>query len=254
MVCWPSTCGCGAPPTHDRRCPRRHRRSRLPRTVLPAAARAGSGCGGWPPRGRILRGSLALQRSCLLHEGGIVFRFYAGELPRVVLVEQRLDLFGLAFAALLRQQRAYLVDGRQGRRGQRRRRFSVFLDPLWSVGVFPSMLSATSSRLSARLRRPSTTSSRRFVLLMWVLLSRSWGKLREDTVHDREVVALQRRGQLLQKGDLFRAEGGARRMVPVREFDAPAIAAADSLYGNEQVSASMSYLIVRILTFNSAAR
>ena len=39
------------------------------------------------------------------------------ELARVVLVQQRLDLFGLALAALLRQQRAHLVDGRQGRWG-----------------------------------------------------------------------------------------------------------------------------------------
>ena len=53
-----------------------------------------------------------------------------------------------------------------------------------------------------------------------------WSKLREDAVHDSQVVSRERWRQLLQHRDLLRAEASARWLVPIRQFYASVVTAA----------------------------
>src|SRR5699024_1888058 len=97
-------------------------------------------------------------------------------------------------------------------------------------GALPAKLSATHWRLSARRCMSSMTSRRSFVLLI-LLFPFSPCKLREDAVHDHEIVALQRRSQFLEKGDLLGRKRGLHGVVPIRQLNPAAIAATYRVNG-----------------------
>ena len=58
-----------------------------------------------------MRVQMALQFLRLLHERWVVFRLHAGQFSGIVLVQERLDLFGLALSTLLSQNSANLING-----------------------------------------------------------------------------------------------------------------------------------------------